>query len=161
MEDLQRLKDSLEKESLTLSTCESLTGGLLSSIISSIPGVSSFYKGSIVAYSEEIKKDLLKIPEKVIIENGTVSLETAFYMAKNCSDIMNTDVVISTTGVAGPKKLEAREIGTVFIGISISGIVEVREYHFAGNRTSIREQTAIQAVKFLLEKLNKNSEQSP
>ena len=157
MENLQCIKEHLTKNNLTLSTCESITGGLLSSRICSISGASKFFKGSVIAYSPEIKIKLIDVPEKTISEKGTVSYETSESLAKNCSELLNTDICISTTGVAGPDSIEGKEVGTVFIGIYFLDKVEVRKYKFEGDRDSIREQTVKEAIIYLLEKLNKSS----
>mgnify|MGYP001193212208 FL=1 len=157
MENLQCLKHFLIEKNLSLSTCESLTGGMLSSTICSLEGASKFFKGSIVAYSSELKINLIHVPENIIVEKGAVSYETAEYLAKNCAKSLNTNISISTTGVAGPDSLEGKEVGTVFIGIYYSDETKVCEYRFMGDRESIREQTTKKAISFLLEELNKSS----
>jgi nicotinamide-nucleotide amidase len=95
--------DMLKKKGKTLSTAESCTGGKIAAVLTSIPGASEYFKGSIVSYATEAKIAVLGIPESVIKEFSVVS-EAASAMASRTRQIMNTDYAIATTGNAGPTK---------------------------------------------------------
>lgn len=92
----------LKKKGLTLSTAESCTGGKVATLITAIPGSSAFYKGSVVAYSNEVKINVLNVSPELLESYGAVSEETAVAMVKGVMQALNTDCAIATTGVAGP-----------------------------------------------------------
>ena len=149
---IELLKDS----KLTLSSCESLTGGLFASTITSYSGVSSFFKGSLVTYQNNVKESLLGIPSELISKHGVVSKEIAYEMCKQTSSKLNSDISISFTGNAGPSAMEGKEVGLVYIGICYLNQIEVFEYHFQGERNSIREQVVEEGFKIIEKKLVKN-----
>ncbi len=136
-------------ENFTVSTAESCTGGLVASRLTDFAGASNYFKGGIVAYTNEIKKSVLKVT--TLDEFGAVSSQTALEMAKNVREIFKTTFGISTTGVAGPSMSENKAVGTVFIAIAGENTSEVREFHFKGSRSEIKFQTADEAFKLLME----------
>ncbi len=106
----------LKKKGLTLSTAESCTGGKVATLITSMSGSSGFYKGSIVAYSNEVKINLLNVSPDILETYGAVSEETAIAMVKGAMKILNTDCAIATTGVAGPTGgTAAKPVGRVWM----------------------------------------------
>jgi nicotinamide-nucleotide amidase len=105
----------LKKKGKTLSTAESCTGGKIAAVLTSIPGASEYFKGSIVSYATEAKIAVLGIPESVIKEFSVVSEAVASAMASRTRQIMNTDYAIATTGNWTHKGDDNAEIGTVFI----------------------------------------------
>lgn len=150
-------EDNLKKELInllknskhTLSSCESLTGGEFSSSICSNSGVSSFFKGAIVSYATEVKEDTLHIEKTLVDQFGVVSKEIAYEMAKNSAEILKTDISISFTGNAGPDVLEEKDVGLVYIGINYFGKIDTYEYHFEGDRNTIRKKCVIEGYKLL------------
>ncbi|MBU5211187.1 competence/damage-inducible protein A [Heyndrickxia oleronia] len=108
----------LEREKLTIACAESLTAGLFQSEMASHSGVSSIFKGGIVCYSNEAKVKLVQVQENTIEQYGAVSRETAIELAENILQLLDSDIGISFTGVAGPDKLENKPAGTVWIGIA-------------------------------------------
>ncbi|WP_073180398.1 CinA family nicotinamide mononucleotide deamidase-related protein [Cruoricaptor ignavus] len=105
---------------LTLSTAESCTGGEIAKLITSIPGISPFFKGGIVAYETAKKVEILKVSQQTIDTYSVVSQQVAQEMSEGCRQIFDTDIAISTTGVAGPMSDEdGNEIGTVFYSIRV------------------------------------------
>ncbi|MFA6829871.1 MAG: CinA family protein [Bacilli bacterium] len=124
---------------LTISTMESLTGGLVSQVITSFPGSSKTYKGSIISYSNEIKEQF-GIQKSTIEKFGVVSSEVSKEMAISICNLLNTDVGISFTGNAGPDVLEGKEVGLVYSSIRIKNHVYSYRCQFTGNRNSIRMQ---------------------
>lgn len=139
----------IKLENFTISTAESCTGGLIASRLTDFAGASNYFKGGIVAYTNEIKKSVLKVT--TLDEFGAVSSQTALEMAKNVREIFKTTFGISTTGVAGPSMSENKAVGTVFIAIAGENLSEVREFHFKGSRSEIKFQTADEAFKLLME----------
>lgn len=116
----EALGNELRKQSLSISVAESCTGGHLSNDITDIPGCSDYFKGSVVAYSNEVKISRLGVPASVIEEEGAVSRETALAMAGGVARLLNSDIGISTTGIAGPGGgTEQKPVGTVWMGFRI------------------------------------------
>lgn len=136
------LSDKLKKAKLTIAAAESLTGGLFQQELTAIPGASTIFKGGVVCYATEIKRDILKVKDETIREKGVVSPECAAELAENIRKLMSADVGISFTGVAGPDSQEGKPVGTVFIGVSIAGKTEVKEFQLGGTRDAIRLRTA-------------------
>jgi len=125
----------LKKLGKTVSVAESFTGGLISSRISSVPGASKYYKGSIVAYDTSIKKLILSVEDDLIKKYSVVSKEVANSMANNVKKIFNSDYSISTTGNAGPDKGDSqKDIGTINISIASPTDLKSYEFNFGKNR---------------------------
>ena len=130
---------------ITLSTAESLTGGLLATLLTSVEGSSSVFRGSIVAYATDLKSELLEVDEKLLTSQGPVNAETALAMAMGITKITRSSLGLSCTGVAGPETLAERPVGEVHIAacLSTSGHSRAQSLHLKGNRQEIRVQTAI------------------
>jgi PncC family amidohydrolase len=137
------LKAAIEAagEPVTISAAESITGGLISSIITDTPGSSGFFKGSVVSYSESAKEKILGIDPGVIKSKGAVSSEVCIAMAKNVRSLFGTDYSLSVTGYAGPE-YKGDNLGQVFCCIKgPSGYSRIFEKKFLGNRTEIKFRT--------------------
>lgn len=146
----ETVQEKLEKNKYTISTAESCTGGLLASKLINLPGISKVFIEGIVAYSNSAKVRTLGIPEDVILKYGAVSKETALYMAKNVALINNSDVGISTTGIAGPGKDNTdKPVGLVYIGLYIRGKEYFQEINLFGSRNKIRQMTTLYALDYL------------
>ena len=104
---------------LSLSTAESCTGGGVAALITSVPGSSGYFKGGIVAYDNEVKKNLLGVSPETLSAYGAVSRETVIEMAKGAMNRLKTDCAIATSGIAGPGggTLE-KPVGTVWIAVA-------------------------------------------
>jgi len=139
---------------VTISAAESITGGLISSLITDTPGSSDYFLGSIISYSNYAKEKLLRIDKNLIIKNGTVSAVVAAQMAKNCKEIFQSDFSVSATGFAGPTvNEEGKFVGLVYACINYpNGNSEVYEKNFIGTRTDIKFRTA----QFVINKLRLN-----
>ena len=136
----------------TLCTAESCTGGGIGSSITAIPGSSAVYKGGIISYCNEIKQSLLQVDQAVLTAYGPVSSPVAEAMAVGARKILQTDVAVSVTGLAGPGGDEfGNPVGTVFIGCDSALGTKVREYHFAGDRASVRQQAVTASLELVLE----------
>ncbi|MBN2725113.1 MAG: CinA family protein [Deltaproteobacteria bacterium] len=134
---------------------ESCTGGLLGSSITGVSGASNYFEGGLIAYSENIKINVLGISESIIKSCGAVSVETAVLMAKNCCKLFSTESGISVTGIAGPLGGTIHlPVGTVFIGIHSGEHSYCGRFKFSGNRFQIQQksvETALDSFTLLLE----------
>ena len=137
----------LEKK-LTVTTAESCTGGMIASSIVSVSGSSAIFKSSVVTYSNEMKSKILNIPLKSINENGAVSKVIAYTMAYNVLNLINSDISIAVTGIAGPGGgSKNKPVGLVHIGIGTKQNIVTKRYLFKGNRLQVRQETTLEALK--------------
>lgn len=140
----------------TISSCESVTGGLFSKTITDIPGSSHVFKGAIISYNNDIKIKVVKIKPRIIKKYGVVSAECALAMAKNIRKIFRTDIAISFTGNAGPDNLENKPSGLVYLTIFLSKKqFWIEELNFQGNRKQIRIAIVKKAQELLITNLTK------
>jgi nicotinamide-nucleotide amidase len=147
----------LTQKQVSLSTAESCTGGKIAQLISAISGASAYFKGGVVAYSNQIKIDVLKVNPETIQKFSVVSKEVAQEMAINCRSIFNTDYAIATTGNAGPTKGNSdAEIGTVFIAIATPNEVLVEEFNFGQPREKVIDRAVNKAFEWLYKEISKN-----
>ena len=136
---------------LSLSTAESCTGGGVAALITSVPGSSVYFKGGIVAYDNEVKKNLLGVSPETLSAYGAVSRETVIEMAKGAMNRLKTDCAIATSGIAGPGGGTAEKpVGLVYIGIAFEGSVYAARFQFTGSREEIRRQAAGEALALAL-----------
>ena len=136
---------------LKIGFAESLTGGMISAQIVSVPGASLCLEGSVVSYSNEVKINVLKVDAEVIRDHGAVSEQCAKQMASGARELLGADFAISVTGIAGPAGgSDYKPVGTVYIGISSSDECYADHFVFEGDRESIRLQTVKEAYKLLI-----------
>jgi len=127
----------LLKKRQTICTAESCTGGNIAHLITSVPGSSSYFSGSVVAYDNKVKENILGIPAEVISKYGAVSEEVARLMAEGARRIMETDYAVATTGIAGPDGgTDSKPVGTICIAVA-SEHGTVSEKHIYGNERII------------------------
>lgn len=127
------------KKKLTISTAESCTGGLVAKRITDIPGSSEVFKGSVVAYSNDLKVNILGVKKETLSANGAVSEETAGEMAAGIKALTGADVSVSITGIAGPGGgTESKPVGTVCFGFNLPGSKYTVTRHFSGSRERVR-----------------------
>ncbi len=137
---------------LTLAVAESCTGGLLSAAITDQPGSSAYFRGAVVAYSNEVKAAELRIEPALLATHGSVSAEVARAMAAGIRTRLATDVGVVVTGIAGPgADGTSKPVGLTFICVAREAGAEVREFTFAGDRWSNRRATVVEALGLLLE----------
>jgi nicotinamide-nucleotide amidase len=147
----------LQEKNKTVATAESCTGGKIAQLLSSLPGSSTYFTGSVVSYATESKINVLEIPKTLIEEYSVVSSEVASAMALNVQRIMQTDYAIATTGNAGPTKGDAdAEVGTVFIAIATPNKVIVEEFNFGQPREKVIDRAAIKGLEMLQKEILKN-----
>jgi nicotinamide-nucleotide amidase len=137
----------LKKNGLTLAVAESCTGGLIGHRLTDVPGASDYFLGGVVSYSNDAKRDLLRVPAAVLAQTGAVSPETARDMARGVRQVFNAAVGLAVTGIAGPSggSLE-KPVGTVYIGLATDQGEDVWHYQFHGNRAEIKTLTAETAL---------------
>lgn len=139
---------------LTLGTVESATGGRVADKITNVPGSSDYYKGSIIAYSNEIKAGIVRVRKQTLKKHGAVSPEAAIEMAKGGRKLLNVDICISDTGIAGPTgATPGKPVGLFYLGLSARGASLSREHRFQGNREENKQQATESALSLLKEYL--------
>ncbi len=144
--------DLLIANDLTVGTVESCTGGMVASRLINVPGVSDAFKSGVVTYSNKAKRKFVGVKKTTLDKYGAVSSQTATEMAKGLSAVNKADVVIATTGIAGPDGgTEDKPVGLVYIACQVCGKVTVKECHFTGNRQKIRENTVVSALNLMRE----------
>ena len=146
-EDQDKIEDKifklLKKRNYTLSVAESCTGGMLSSTIVSVPGISEFFKEGLTTYSNEAKINRLNVNKNLIEKYGAVSKEVAKEMVVG----LKTDVGISTTGIAGPEGgTEEKPVGLVYIGVKVKEKVLTFKFNFIGDREKIRRKAVLHSL---------------
>ncbi|MCX8069357.1 MAG: CinA family protein [Thermodesulfovibrionales bacterium] len=137
----------------TLSIAESCTGGLISHLLTEHSGASAYLITSVVAYSVMAKNKLLNIDSNLIKKYGTISPEIATYMAKNVKEITGSDYSLATTGNLGPRAIEDKELGLLYIAFCSNQGIKIQRFQLKGNRKSNKEEAALLALKTLYEQL--------
>ncbi len=135
----------------TLVTAESLTGGGIGAALTAVSGSSAVYKGGIISYTNEVKHNLLGVPSEILDQFGAVSEPVAKAMAEGARKVLEADIAVSVTGLAGPGGDDyGNPVGTVFVGYSDENSTVVKPCMFSGDRESIRNQTIAEALKLIL-----------
>jgi len=135
---------------LSISIAESCTGGIISSKLTDVPGSSKFFKGSIIAYSNDIKENLLSISSDLLLQKGAVSSEVALSMARKVSEKFETDIGVSTTGISGPSGgSDSKPIGLVYVAVVFKDIEIVKKFNLYPERKIHREVTSHVALNML------------
>lgn len=148
------LGKTLREKGMRLGAAESCTGGLFSSMVTDIAGSSDYFIGSVVAYSNEIKKSVLGVRQKTLKDNGAVSSQTALEMAEGIRKALKADIGIGITGIAGPGGgTPEKPVGLVFIAVSIKKKATVKKFLFKGGRKAIKKNSALAALSMLLSAL--------
>ena len=149
----------LARRGLTIATAESCTGGAIADAIVSVPGASATYRGSIVAYANDVKIALLDVPAEMLARVGAVSEETARAMAEGVRVRLGVDIAISTTGIAGPGGgTPEKPVGLVWFGyVDERGESESAAFTFLGNRADIRTRATTAALSLLWRRLERNT----
>ena len=148
--------DLLKAYGKTLSTAESCTGGMISSLITSVAGSSEYFLGSVTSYANEVKENVLGVPAEIIAEHGAVSSECVAAMAEGVRRITSSDYSVATSGIAGPGGgSEEKPVGTVWIGVSSDNGTETFRLKFNSDRKRNIERFSSSALHILLNKIKK------
>ena len=146
----------LKQHGKTISTAESCTGGLVASMITSVPGSSEYYLGSVVSYANSVKQEVLGVPAEIIKEFGAVSSECVGAMAEGVRKLTGTDFSVATSGIAGPGGGSAEKpVGLVWIGVSSQSGTQTYKLNFNSDRKRNIERFASSALYKILKKLEK------
>jgi nicotinamide-nucleotide amidase len=135
-------------DGLTLAVAESVTGGLVGSRLSAVPGASNWFRGSIVAYASEVKRKLLGVGDGPVVSEAA-----AEEMAAGAAAVLGGDVGLALTGVAGPTEQDDQPIGTVWVGLAVDGSVDARLLRLGGDREQIRQIATISSLDLLRRRL--------
>lgn len=150
----QDVVDLCRQKGLTLGVVESATGGLVSHLITNIPGSSDCYKGSITSYSNEVKIEVVGVKEDTLNKYGAVSHQVAEQMSQGGREVLGTDICIADTGVAGPTgATQGKPVGLFYIGLSHRAGTYTRKHEFQGNREENKRSAAEVALSWLREYL--------
>ncbi|MCI0550933.1 MAG: CinA family protein [Anaerolineae bacterium] len=144
----------LHDRGLKLALAESCTGGLVGNRITDIPGSSEYFLGGVVAYAYEAKVDLLGVSWATLNSRGAVSREVVIEMARGARNIMNADIAVSVSGVAGPSGgTSEKPVGTTWIGLAAKGGEWAWVFQFPGDRIQNKSYAAEAALQVLLDYL--------
>jgi len=150
----QEVGNLLRQKGLTLGIVESATGGLISHLITNIPGSSDYYRGSVTAYSNEVKVKVVGVKEDTISKYGALSHPVAEEMAQGGRKILAADICLADTGIAGPNgATPGKPVGLFYIGLSHQAGTYSQKYYFQGNREQNKHQAAQAALGWLKEYL--------
>jgi nicotinamide-nucleotide amidase len=155
MSDLEYVIGALLKEKgLTLGVVESATGGLISHLITNVPGSSDYYRGSVTSYSNVIKRKIIGVKATTLEEYGAVSPQAAIEMAEGGRKVLGVDICLADTGIAGPGggTLE-KPVGLFYIGLAHRGGVRSRKYQFDGTREENKKSAAEATLTWIKEYL--------
>ena len=142
------LIEILKERGGKITFAESCTAGLLAGTFCSVSGASAVFDGSLVSYANEVKNDLLGVPQKVLATVGAVSEECARAMAQGAAKLFAADLALSVTGIAGPTGgTPEKPVGTVYIGCFYKGKTTVEKHLFGGGRQSVRMQSVLCALR--------------
>jgi PncC family amidohydrolase len=148
----KRVGDVLVQRGETLAIAESLTGGLVTSLVTDIPGSSAYLLEGVVAYANESKMERLGVREATLIAHGAVSEEVACEMAEGVRAVLGADWGISTTGIAGPTgATEDKPLGLVYYAVAGEKGTQVRRQVFPGDRLGVKRASAEAVLLLLLE----------
>lgn len=143
----------LTESGQTLASAESLTGGLVAAALTDVPGASNAFRGGVVAYTTELKAELLGVDAVMLKRYGSVYAPVAAAMADGVRERLGTTVGVSTTGVAGPGAQDGHPAGTVHVAVSLAGDTVVRTMALVGTRDVVRRLTVERVLGLLLGRL--------
>ena len=161
-EDLNKLSllvnEELRKRGLTLAVAESCTGGGVAAAVTSVPGSSEIFKGGVVAYANEVKRDVLSVSEETLLACGAVSEEVVRQMVAGVASLMHTDCAIATSGIAGPGGgTPEKPVGTVWIAYLVRGRVSTSRLSIKdGGRAANIEASIVETLKIFTRLLCEN-----
>lgn len=153
-----RVLRRLQERGETLAVAESLTGGLVAAELTSVPGASRAFRGSVTAYATSLKRDVLGVDGALLAERGAVDADVAGAMAAGVRRVLGADWGVSTTGVAGPDAQDGKPVGTVFVAVSgPGGVQNVAELRLNGGRADIRKESVRSLLELLSGELGENA----
>jgi len=143
------------ERSVTVATAESCTGGLIAKSITDVAGSSAYFRGGVVAYSNEVKVRLLGVPEEQLAAYGAVSAQVARSMAVGALACTGADFAVAVTGVSGPGGgSPAKPVGMTYVAVADARGVYIRRFQWSGDRLGNREATVLAGLEMLLERIS-------
>jgi PncC family amidohydrolase len=140
----------LTEQGLTIAVTESCTGGLIAHQLTNVPGSSAYFVGGVVAYSNEVKEQVLEVSGDTLSAYGAVSEECAREMARGARRLMGTDVAISSTGIAGPTGgTPEKPVGLVYVALAAQDFEQCERYLWQGDRLENKQRTSEAAFEML------------
>ncbi len=140
----------LKIKNLTCATAESCTGGGVGSAITAVPGSSAVFLGGVISYANEVKRDVLGVPQEILDKHGAVSPECAERMAAGAWRLLKADIAVSLTGIAGPDGGSAEKpVGLVWFGLATADGVRTEKCIFGGDRAEVRSSAVAHALGML------------
>ena len=150
----REIGDLLRRKGLTLGVVESATGGLISHLLTGVPGSSDYFKGAVTAYSNEIKIKIIGVKAATLKKHGSVSPQGAEEMAAGGKKVLAVDICLADTGIAGPGgATPGKAVGLFYIGLAHEGGAFHRKHEFHGDRAQNKKSAAGTALAWLKEYL--------
>jgi nicotinamide-nucleotide amidase len=148
----KKIVKKLCKKKLKISFAESCTGGMLSSVITSVSGSSNVFNLGLITYSNKAKTEVLKVPKKIIKKYGAVSKECCLSMVTNLSKISKANISVSITGIAGPNGgSKLKPVGLVYIGVKMGKKITIEKNLFRNKkRILIQKAATLKVLKYIL-----------
>ena len=144
----------MRERGLTLGCAESCTGGLIAKRFTDLPGASAVFRGGVVSYASEVKRDVLGVPQALLDQYGAVSPQVARAMAQGARRALGSDLAVATTGVAGPDPDDrGNPVGLVYVALAGEEACHVREVHLGQGREMVRRRAALHAMDLLRRQL--------
>ena len=152
----------LKDNSWFLGAAESCTGGLIGSTLTDVPGSSEWFAGGVEAYANRIKQELLGVAPDILDTHGAVSRETVLAMAQGAAKLLEVDVTLAVSGIAGPSGgTREKPVGTVYMAWYVDGEFSAERFQFTGNRDAIKSQTVTAAITRLAKLLDWSAREGP
>ncbi len=145
----QQVGERLRKLHKSIAVAESCTGGLLGAALTDVPGSSAYFLGGVISYADRVKVEQLRVPEATLRNYGAVSEQTAATMATGVRKLLQADIGVSITGVAGPDAEGSKPVGLTFIGIAATSVTTHR-FQWTGDRWDNRRRSVIAALELLV-----------
>lgn len=158
MKTAARVLALLAERGETLAVAESLTGGLVAAELTSVPGASKSFRGSVTAYATTLKREVLRVDGTLLAERGAVDPEVARQMAAGVRDVLGAGWGIATTGVAGPEPQDGQPVGTVYVAVAgPNGVEKVVALRLNGGRAEIRRECVRSVLELLSGELHEKA----
>lgn len=155
----QQIGDQLRRRQMTLAVAESCTGGLLGDLITDIPGSSDYFLGGVLSYSNQVKHQLLGVQAATLETHGAVSAQCAAEMAQGVRRLVQSDVALSVTGIAGPGGgSDSKPKGLTYLHLSAPGCEQGQRFIWPGDRRANKVDSALAALRLLLDYLEATEE---
>jgi PncC family amidohydrolase len=158
VDTIEKISLHMRQRGLTLGLAESCTGGMISSLITDLPGASQYFQGSVVCYANEIKIQRLGVQRETLAQFGAVSDEVVREMARGACESLGAKIGLAVTGIAGPDGgTEEKPVGTIWLSVDAAGNIKSKRLQLNGSRADIRRQAAEHALYYLLECISESN----